>query len=218
MNRLQSCIRPWGERCFGLGPSWNPRIESQSLEAAFKARIVIGLIRFGTDTFAMSIDRQATRGAGRFSDGWLMIASHADVIRIEHRTVMFHGPEPSRKFVGERHGGFVVTNTLLRCQRPGLQSRQWLVALFADTRSARGSTRTVDKQHAQITITASTDATQSPLRSGRMLALCEHGTRRSARDFRRKGRRPEAPTSPPRRLVPGHRGTIPRFSEHRVAI
>jgi hypothetical protein len=49
-----------GERDW-LGPSWNPRIESQSLEAAFEARKVIGLIRFGTDTFAMSLIVRATR-------------------------------------------------------------------------------------------------------------------------------------------------------------
>src|SRR2546425_13379828 len=54
MNRLQSCIRPWDERV-SLGPSWNPRIESQSVQTAFKARRVIGLLRFGTDTFAMTV-------------------------------------------------------------------------------------------------------------------------------------------------------------------
>jgi hypothetical protein len=61
MNRLQSCIRPWGER-MTLGPSWNPRIESQSFGAASQARGVIGLVRFGTDTFAMTQIVLATRG------------------------------------------------------------------------------------------------------------------------------------------------------------
>ena len=87
MNRLQSRIRPWGEQVT-LGSSWNRRIESQSLEAALKARKVIGLVRFRNRHIrhALYIARQL----GGTSSTCDRVASHADVIGIEVDAVVFH--------------------------------------------------------------------------------------------------------------------------------
>ena len=61
LDRLQSCIRLWGER-LRLEPSWNPRKRSHTFNRPGAANRVIGLFVPGTDTLAMSRGSRCNAG------------------------------------------------------------------------------------------------------------------------------------------------------------
>ncbi len=94
----------------------------------------------------------------------------ADGVGIEGGAVMIERPQPTRQFVRERDGGFVVALALLQVERPGLQGIEWLAGASSQGRRAQHRAATVDKQGAQVAVAALGDLSEPPLLAGRMFA------------------------------------------------